>query len=151
MGREEEMRKTPVAVAVLACAGLAAAAWAGGHQVVAEAARDGRSLVVRTFNCGTPASLSLEGSAEGLVGGQRRTIPLEVTRAAEAGVFNVTRQWPSEGQWALVFTVAGGHPVSTLVRLEPGDVVRIASQKQGYEKPSAERIVAALGSAPLPR
>jgi hypothetical protein len=151
MGREEEMRKTPVAAAVLACAGLAAAAWAGGHQVVAEAARDGRSLVVRTFNCGTPASLSLEGSAEGLVGGQRRTIPLEITRAAEAGVFNVTRQWPAEGQWALVFTVAGGHPVSTLVRLEPGPVLRIASQKQGYLKPSAERIVAALGSASLPR
>jgi hypothetical protein len=63
----------------------------------------------------------------------------------------VTRQWPVEGQWALVFTVAGGHPVSTLARLEPGDVVRIASQKQGDEKPSAERIVAALGSAPLPR
>ena len=145
------MKKTRVAIAVLVSAGLAAAVWAGGHQVVAEAAKDGRSLVVRTYNCGTPASLSLEGTAEGLVDGQRRTIPLEVARAAEAGVFNVARQWPAEGQWALVFTVAGGHPVSTLVKLEPGDTVRIASQKQGYLKPSAERIVAALGSAPLPR
>ena len=145
------MKKTLVAIAVLVCAGLTATAWAGGHQVVAEAARDGRSLVVRTLNCGTPASLSLEGSAEGLVGGQRRTIALEITRAAEAGVFNVTRQWPAEGQWALVFTVAGGQPASTLVALEPGDAVRIASQKQGFERPSAERIVAALASSPLPR
>jgi hypothetical protein len=147
MGREEAMRKTPVAVAVLVCAGLAHAAWAGGHQVVAEAARDGRLLVVRTYNCGTPAGLSLEGSAEGLVAGKRRTIALEITRAAEPGVFNVARQWPAEGQWALVFTVAGGHLVSTLVTLEPGAGIRIAAQKQAYEKPSAERIVAALAGA----
>jgi hypothetical protein len=145
------MRKTTVAIAALVGAGLAAAAWAGGHQVVAEAAKDGRSLVVRTYNCGTPASLSLEGSAEGLVGGQRRTIALEIARSGEAGVFTVTRQWPAEGQWALVFTVAGGHPVSTLVTLEPGEGLRIAGQKQGYEKPSAERIVAALASAPASR
>jgi hypothetical protein len=147
MGKEEAMRKTPVAVAVLVCAGLAHTAWAGGHQVVAESARDGRSLVVRTYNCGTPASLSLEGAAEGLVGGQRLSIALAITRAAEPGVFNVARQWPAEGQWALVFTVAGGRAVSTLVTLEPGAGIRIAAQKQAYERPSAERIVAALASA----
>jgi len=150
MGREEAMRKTPVAVAVLVCAGLAHAAWAGGHHVVAEAARDGRSLVVRTHNCGTPASLSLEGAAEGLVGGQRLSIALEITRAAEPGVFNVTRQWSGEGQWALVFTVAGGRAVSTLVTLEPGAGIRITAQKLTYEKPSAESIVAALASASSP-
>ena len=123
---------------------LAPAAWAGGQQVVAEAAKDGRSLVVRTYRCGTPASLSLSGEAEGLAGGKRRTIALEITRASEPGAFNVTRQWPDEGQWALVFTVAGEHPVSTLVTLEPGAGIRIAAQKQGYEKPSAERIVGSL-------
>jgi len=145
------MRKTPVAVAVLACAVLAPAAWAGGQQVVAEAARDGRSLVVRTYRCGTPASLSLVGAAEGLVGGQRRTIALEITRATEAGAFNVARQWPAEGRWALVFSVAGEHPVSTLVTLEPGAGLRIAAQKQAYEKPSVDRVVEALASSPSPR
>jgi hypothetical protein len=151
LGKEEPMRKIPVAVAVLACAVLAPAAWAGGQQVVVEAARDGRSLVVRTYRCGTPASLSLAGEAEGLVGGQRRTIALEIKRAHEPGAFNVARQWPAEGQWALVFTVVGEHPVSTLVTLEPGAGVRIAAQKQGYEKPTAETIVTALASAPSPR
>jgi len=141
------MRKTPVAVAALVCAGLAHAAWAGGHQVVAQAARDGRSLVVRTYDCGTPASLSLEGAAEGLLGGRRRTIALEITRAAEPGVFNVKRQWPAEGQWALVFTVAGGRAVSTLVTLESGADIRIAAQKLTYERPSPERIAAAITSA----
>jgi hypothetical protein len=139
------MRKTCAAVA-LVLAGFAAAAVAGGQQVVAEASKDGRSLVVRTYNCGTPASLSLQGTAEGRVGRERRTIPLEITRAAEAGVFHVARQWPAEGQWAVVLTVAGGHAVSALVTLEPGPTVRIASQKMAFEKPSAERIAAALGA-----
>ena len=144
------MRKTAVAVAVLVCAGLVHAAWAGGHQVVAEAARDGRSLVVRTYNCGTPASLSLEGAAEGLVGGSAFRSPSRSPAPPSRASFNVTRQWPAEGQWALVFTVAGGHPVSTLVTLEPGKGIRIAAQKQAYEKPSAERIAAALASASSP-
>ncbi|HSD66534.1 MAG TPA: hypothetical protein VLF95_07525 [Vicinamibacteria bacterium] len=141
------MRKTPVAVALVVLSGLAHAASAGGQQVVAEAGGDGRSVVVRTYRCGTPASLSLVGTAEGVVGGKRRTIPLEIARAAEPGVFEVARQWPAEGRWALVFTVAGGHAVSTLVTLEPGAAVRIAAQKSTYEKPSAAHVEAALASA----
>jgi len=58
------MRKNPVAV-VLVLAGLAHTAWAGGQQVGAEAGPDGRSVVVRTHRCGTPASLSPVGTAEG--------------------------------------------------------------------------------------
>jgi hypothetical protein len=81
------------------------------------------------------------------VAGQRRTIPLEITRAAEPAVFEVARQWPAEGKWALVLTVSGGHGVSTLVTLEPGAVVRIASQKQTYERASAAAVEAALASA----
>jgi len=141
------MRKTLVATAVLALVGLAPSARAGGQQVVAEAAPDGRSIVVRTYRCGTPAGLALRATAEGIVGGQRRTMKLEVTRAAEPGVFDVARQWPAEGRWALVFTVAGGHAVSALVTLEPGPEIRIASQKSTYERPSAERIAAVLTSA----
>jgi hypothetical protein len=81
-----------------------------------------------------------------VVDGKRRTIALEITRAAEPGVFNVARQWPVEGRWALVFTVAGGHAVSALVTLEPGAAVRIASQESTYEKPSMGRIEKALAS-----
>jgi hypothetical protein len=140
------MRKVTVA-AVLVLAGWAHAAWAGGQQVTAEPGRDGRSVVVRTYRCGTPASLSLVGTAEGLVARQRRSISLEITRAPEPGVFEVARQWPSDGRWALVLTVEGGHGVSTLVTLEPGAPVRVASQKSTYEKPSAASVQAALASA----
>jgi hypothetical protein len=139
------MKGTSLAVAVVCLVGLAAAAGAGGQQVVAEASKDGRSVVVRTYDCGTPASLNLSGTAEGLVDGARRTVPLAIARGAEPGVFSIARQWPVEGQWALVLTVVGGHAASTLVTLQPGETVRIAGQKMAFERPSAERI-AALGT-----
>jgi hypothetical protein len=135
------MKKTLVAAVVVSAAALA---WAGGQQVAAEVSADGHSILVRTYRCGTPSSLSLRGTAEGLVGGERRTIALEVKPGAEPGVFSVARRWPDEGRWALVLSVAGGAQVSTLVVLEPGALLRIADQRMSLEKPSMERIDAAL-------
>jgi hypothetical protein len=141
------MKKTLVS-AVVVLAGLAHSAWAGGQQVTVQAGADGRSVVVRTYRCGTPASFKLHGAAEGVVNGARRTVPLSIRAAVEPGVFDVARQWPVEGRWVLVFDVDGERPVSALVELEPGAGVRIAAQRSTYEKPTAESIRVALASAP---
>lgn len=135
---------------MLVCAAavlVAQSAWAGGQQVRAEAAADGRSVVVRTYRCGTPSSFRVVGTAEGVVAGARKTIPLAIARAGEEGVFTVARQWPAEGKWALVFSVEGSHAVSTLVELEPGTRIRVASQKTTYEKPTPADVHAVLASA----
>jgi len=137
------MQKTLVAaVAVL---GLASLAQAGGQQVVARVSDDGQSVVVRTYSCGTPSSLALRGTAEGLVSGERRSMELAVTPGNEPGVFRVARQWPTEGRWVLVLNVIGQNGVSTLVTLEPGASLRIAEQKQSFERPQPDRIATALG------
>ena len=48
--------------------------------------------------------------------------------------------------------VTGERGVSTLVTLEPGASLRIADQKQSFDKPQPERIAAALGTpAPAAR
>jgi hypothetical protein len=142
------MKKTLVAALALACAGLAPLATAGGQQVRAEVSSDGQAIVVRTYRCGTPSSLSLRGSAEGIVSGERRRVDLAVDPAPEPGVFRIARQWPSAGRWAVVLTVSGERGVSTLVTLEPGPPLRIADQRQSLDKPSADRIAAALASNP---
>lgn len=139
------MKKT--LVAALALVGIGALAWAGGQQVVAQVSPDGQSLIVRTYRCGTPSSLALDARAEGVVAGARRTLALEIEKGAEPGVFTVAKQWPSEGHWALVLTVNGGHGVSTLVTLEPGSALRIAEQRMSYERPSTEQVEAALARA----
>ncbi len=142
------MKRSLVVAAALGLAG-AQQSLAGGQQVTAAVAADGQSLVVRTYRCGTPSSLSLRGTAEGLVSGQRRTIELDITAGTEAGAFSVARQWPAEGRWALVFSVQGGNNVSTLVTLDAGAALRIADQKLSYEKPTPQRIETALTSAPV--
>jgi hypothetical protein len=139
--------KKMLVCAVVVLGGLAPSAWAGGQQVTAQAAADGKSVVVRTYRCGTPSSFAVLGTAEGIVDGQRKTIPLTIGRASEEGVFNVARQWPAEGKWALVFSVDGAHAVSALVELEPGPTVRIARQKASYEKPTPADVHAVLASA----
>jgi hypothetical protein len=140
------MKRTLVCGAVV-LAGLASPAWAGGQQITAQSGKDGNSVVVRTFRCGTPSSFTVHGTAEGIVAGARKTIPLTVERTGEEGVFTVPRQWPVEGKWALVFSVDGERPVSTLADLEPGAAVRIAGQKTSYEKPTSAAVGAVLASA----
>ena len=141
------MKKTLAVAALVAVAAAASLAQAGGHQVLAQLSPDGQSLVVRTYRCGTPSSLSLHGRAEGLVSGERRSLELAITAGTEAGVFRVARQWPGEGRWVLVLNVIGERGVSTLVTLEPGATLRIADQTQSFDKPQPERIAAALGGA----
>jgi len=141
------MKKTLLVCAVAVLGTVAASAWAGGQQVKAEAGADGKSVVVRTYRCGTPSSFKVVGTAEGVVNGARKTIPLTIARASEEGVFTVERQWPAEGRWALVFSVEGSHAVSTIAELEPGAEIRVARQKASYEKPTAADVHAVLASA----
>ncbi len=133
--------------AVVVLGGHAEAAWAGGQQLSAQAGADGESGVVRTFRCGTPSSFTVHGAAEGMVAGERQSIPLTLSRTGEEGVFTVARRWPVRGKWALVFSVEGERPVSTLVELESGAAVRIARQKTTYEKPTPADVRAVLASA----
>src|SRR5262245_40376275 len=107
------MQKT--LVALVAVLGLASLAQAGGQQVVAQVSPDGQSVLVRTYRCGTPSSLALRGTAEGLVAGERRSVELSITADSEPGVFRLARQWPAEGRWVLVLNVTGERGVSTLV------------------------------------
>ena len=139
--------KKMLVCAVVVLGSLAQSAWAGGQQVTAQPAADGKSVVVRTFRCGAPSSFTVVGTAEGIVDGARKTIPLTIARASEEGVFTVARQWPAEGKWALVFSVEGSHAVSTMAELEPGATIRIARQKATYEKPTPGEVQAVLASA----
>lgn len=65
-------------------------------------------LVVHAFHHGTPATFPVSGTAEGLVNGQRRTIPLEFKMTSRTGTFALARQWPTQGTWTLVIAVAQG-------------------------------------------
>ena len=138
------MKMRPVSGIAVALALVAGYASAGGQQIQVEVAKDARSLLVRTYHCGTPAEIAVVGTAEGVVNGQPRTLPLTVARTGEDGVFSVARQWPAEGAWVLTFTTERGAFVNALVELKPGAALAIASQESSRDKVSRGRISAAL-------
>ena len=102
---------------------------AGGFQLSVEAAASnnpqlkGAALVVRTYGCMQPADAVVKASAEGLVGGKRQTIQLELAQL-ETGAYMLKQQWPSEGFW--VIAINGeykGMTNSLLVELGPNGKV----------------------------
>ena len=110
-------------------------------------------LVVRTYHHGDLVDQGVRGTAEGIVGSERRTVQLRFDRTSQPGVFALRRQWPAEGRWALVVTTAGGEDgASALVAV--GANGQIASvtvptrQQDGWAIPRAvtrAEIDAALG------
>lgn len=57
-------------------------------------------VMVRALACDDDRSVRVTGVAEGIVQGERRSIPLELSSLPTAGVYAVTKQWP-DGAWIL--------------------------------------------------
>lgn len=108
-----------------------------------DAATRGAFLVVHAFHHGTPVGLPVSGTAEGIVNGARRSVPLTFAATTRAGVYTLGRQWPNEGTWTLLVSVAQGpeDKVTAVVDLTPeGEVasVRVPTRRQdGYTLPAA--------------
>jgi hypothetical protein len=58
-------------------------------------------VLARTFHHGTPMPLPLSGTAEGLVNGQRRSVPLRFDPTDQMNAFGVPKTWAAEGVWVL--------------------------------------------------
>ena len=71
-------------------------------------------LVHAATRGGTPALSDISGSAEGIVGGLRRSIVLNLEATSRAGVFAVRKQWPTEGTWLLRISLASTTAIVSL-------------------------------------
>lgn len=68
----------------------------------------GAFLLVHVFHHSTPIVFPVQGTAEGIVNGERRSIKLEFTETSRTGVYALRRQWSTEGVWTLVIKGEGG-------------------------------------------
>jgi hypothetical protein len=103
-----------LSLAVAASITLAVPAIAGGPWISVELPANpygrvsrGAYVVVHTYLHETPAPFLVTGTAEGLVGGQRRSMPLTITSTGQGGSMAISRSWPSEGVWVLKLGVDG--------------------------------------------
>lgn len=96
----------------------------------------GAFLLVHAFHHGTPVGFPVEGTAEGLVNGERRSVKLEFTPTSRSGVYALKRMWPTEGTWTLVIKVIQGESDAATAVVElgaDGDViaVRVPTDRRG--------------------
>ncbi|HEU4563333.1 MAG TPA: hypothetical protein VFS05_01745 [Gemmatimonadaceae bacterium] len=100
-------------------------------------------LLVHAFHHGTPSSFPVSGTAEGIVRGQRRSVRLDFGTTSRVGTYALRRQWPTEGTWTLVISVAQAPEDLATAVVELGTDGRVASvrvpteARRGWEVPAA--------------
>lgn len=122
--------------AILAVFILATPAFAGPAWISIEvppnpfdrASRDAY-LLVHAYHHDNPTGVTLSGTAEGLVGGTRRTIPLQFTATSRGGTYALRKQWPSDGTWLLVISAAEHENNRATAIVEIGSRGEVASVK----------------------
>jgi hypothetical protein len=108
-----------VLLAISAAQALAGGYWISIHTIQKpnRSGADETVLVVQSLGCNQPQNANVTAEAVGLVNGQRQSIPLKLDRVSD-GVYQIARQWPSEGAWVLTITGQnGGMTCSALVKL----------------------------------
>lgn len=65
----------------------------------------GAALMVRAYHHSTSIEAPVRGTAEGIIDGRRVSLPLEIARTNQPGVYAVTTPLPKNGVWLLAITV----------------------------------------------
>lgn len=65
----------------------------------------GAYLLVHAFHHQTPMAFPVHGTAEGLVGGERKSITLRFDTTSRPGVYALRKQWSDDGIWSLLISV----------------------------------------------
>ncbi len=103
------------------------------------------AFVFRTAGC--TESPQVSASAEGVVEGSRRTLPLKVTQSTKPGVYSVFQQWTG-GHWIVVLKGScGSAQAGAIVPIGPRGFVRADSKFLSHPATAAE-VEAALKAYP---
>ena len=84
-------------------------------------------LVVRPLGCADPASAQISATAEGIVDGTRRRVPLKLLALPTRGVHAVAKEWPREGVWIVSLVGSCGGETA-------GAIVSFASPSAEYHR-----------------
>ena len=108
-------------------------------------------LAVRALVCEDLANVQMTGTAEGVVNGSRRSVPLTLAEVDKAGaIYAVQYEWPDTGAWVLHLKGTCAKPkaeASTLVPMSKGSFIREKTQvlTEAATKKQIEDAVCALG------
>jgi hypothetical protein len=94
---------------------------------------DGRSklaaFVFRTEGCADATKAHVDGTAEGVVQGTRKSVALKLTAMSTPGVYAVYPTWPADGDWVVsLHGTCAGASASALIPIGPGGFIRASSK-----------------------
>jgi hypothetical protein len=112
-----------------------------------EALKNHAVLVARMTACHSPGETTVAATAEGMVNGIRKSIPLKVIALSTAGTFAVAREWPEQGTWAIKLVATNpeykNYATSVLVPIR-SDSVQLSSAKHYFHAASEAEVSLAL-------
>jgi hypothetical protein len=101
------------------------------------------AFAVRLENCASETR-AIEGTAEGIVGGERKSIELKFFAAQTPNAYVVGQTWPREGKWVMAMRAScGDAKAGAIVPVNAQGIVR-ESSKFFSRVPKKEEIEAAL-------
>ena len=108
--------------------------------------KDKAVLAVRSLAC-DPQTVTITGTAEGIVNGTRQSIPLKLVALESAGVYAVSRVW-EQGRWVLSLAGTCAERKTVAAAIVPlGPVGLVRDQIQYLERAAtAAEVEAALHS-----
>jgi hypothetical protein len=102
------------------------------------------AFVFRTKGCADPDKIEVNGTAEGLYNGVRKTLRLQRIGAVQPGVYSIFREWAAEGVWVVNLAARCTSAVAgALVPIGPNGFIRDSS-KFFPRTPSEAEIEASL-------
>jgi len=109
-------------------------------------AMKGASFVFRVNGCADLSKAQVTGSAEGSVGGERRSTPLHLASGTAPGVYAISQQWGTEGKWVVGITAScGTETTGAIVPVNGNSFVREGIQMLPHA-PSKAEIESALAA-----
>jgi hypothetical protein len=112
---------------------LTAATGSGGFELRAQNAVGAGSVIqIQPYGCHQPEQAQLEGTAEGLVNGERQSMPLTFSLSTR-GLYDVAWEQPAEGDWVLAVSgIYRGYVSSLIVEInDNGEAVLPAPDRYG--------------------
>ena len=102
-------------------------------------------LVVRPGGCSDPAAAKITATAEGIVDGARRSVPLTLMPMSTPGVHAVPKDWAKRGVWIVnLVGSCAGKTAGAIVSIGPAATYRRDSVKLLAHPASAAEIDASL-------
>ena len=99
------------------------------------ASATGAMFVVHTYVHQNPIDLPVEGRAEGLVDGKRRSVTFTLNKTAQTGTYAVRREWGDKGIWTLLVTAmpqAKNGSIQAVVNVgADGEIERVSVPRSG--------------------